>query len=198
MSSYLIENVKVADVYYIKGFLDLWCNCLYSEDFEVYHVSDFLGKSKNLFCDSLTQEFSGHELSKNKWILEIRYKDGVVDPAEESIKKALEDLGDKVEGARTGKRYYIEGRLEKDQVKEISKILSNEMIEDCFSGFEKVKIQFPKFEKGNPIKKMLEMPILNADDEKLKLISKENMLALSLEEMKAIQKYFISKKQKPF
>ena len=176
LSFYQIESVKVADVYYVKGSVE---------------------NSESLFCNNLIQEFSDTNLASGRWIAEIRYKEGVTDPAEESIKRALEDVGNKVDGVRAGKRYYVKGELNQDQVNEICEILANGIIEDCFSGFEELEVPFPVFEKGGPVKEFSEISLLDADDEKLELISKERMLALSLDEMKVIQERFREKNRNP-
>ena len=176
LDSFPIERVKVADVYYVKGSVE---------------------NSENLFSDNLAQKLSDGSLRRGKWIFEIRYKEGVTDPAEESIKRALEDLGNKVDGVRTGKRYYVKGELSRDQVKKIRETLANGIIEECFSGFEELEVPFPVFEKGGPVKEFSYVALLDAGDEELRFISKERMLALSLDEMKTIQKHFRGKNRDP-
>ena len=171
-----VKTVRVADVYYVKGSAE---------------------NSEELFCSKLTHEFSKPGLAEGRWLIETRYREAVADPAEESIKKALQDLGNEVDGVRTGKKYYIEADLDQEKVKKACEALSNSLIEECFSGFGKLEVPFPVFAKGCPVKKVSETAMLNADDEMLGRVSRERGFALSLEEMKAVQKYFVKQNRNP-
>src|SRR3989338_1088765 len=72
-------DVRVSDAYYISGSLS---------DDDVEEISE------RLLSDALTQEYEiRSRRKKGSWIVEVRYKDNVSDPAEDSIVKAIKDLG---------------------------------------------------------------------------------------------------------
>ena len=171
-----IESVKVTDVYYIEG--------------------DVSG-ARSLFYDELTQKIPGPETGKGAWVVESRYKDAVSDPAEDSIRKALESLGGKADSVRTARRYYVRGRIGRQEIEEVCKKLANGIVEDCFFGFEKAGAPEPKPLQGSPSGEIREISVLNSEDSELESISREGMLALSLEEMKAIKKHFMEKGRNP-
>ncbi|MBI2664516.1 phosphoribosylformylglycinamidine synthase subunit PurL [Candidatus Woesearchaeota archaeon] len=132
------------------------------------------------------------------WIIETRYKDEVSDPAEDSIKKALRDMGKEVKSVRTAKRYYLKADADEQTIKKICrKELANETVEDYFYGYGKLKAPNPRLLEGKAAAKISEIEMVNADDETLQQISREGLLALSLDEMKAIQAYFRKQNRNP-
>lgn len=93
--------------------------------------------TKELFIDNVSENFSIYrerKTKKNCWIIEIFLKDGVTDPVGETSKKTIIESGIlKDVEVKTGKKYYITGKLTKEQVKEIcEKILANTLIHNYF------------------------------------------------------------------
>jgi len=93
-------DVRVSDVYYIDG--------LGSDELEE--------TAKAVFSDSLTQNYEiSSSRKEGQWIIEVRYKDNVSDPAEDSIIRAIKDFGKDAGAVRTAKRYYI-SNVNKEEV----------------------------------------------------------------------------------
>jgi len=127
---------------------------------------------------------------------EIAYNPGVMDPVEESTRKAIRDMGIYgVKSLRTEKKYFIEGKITESDFKSIcEKLLYNKVIQHMVKGHSAKSI--PRLRSGqvghsNGYKfKLITVDILSADDKKLMKISKDGQLFLNLKEMQEIKKYF--------
>ena len=110
-----------------------------------------------------------------------------MDPVEESAKKAISDLGIRgVKTLKTARKYLIRGNLSYKNIHSIAeKILYNKVIQHIVKKEAGIQPETPsrKF-------KLQYIDILNAGNRKLNNISKNGQLFLTLEEMKAIQRYF--------
>ena len=169
------EAVKVSDVYYLEGSFS-------DEDLKTI---------SKLFVNELVQNYkTGIAKKEGAWIIEVRYKDSVSDPAEDSIRKALHDMGKPSNSVRTAHRYYVEGLFEESDIKSMCSGLANKMVEECYYGFEELDAKEPKAASGKANQEINEVNIREADEKELLKISKEGMLSLSIEEMKFIQNYF--------
>jgi len=154
--------------------------------------------AQKLLVDPITQDFSVTTV-KNSLIklpgflsgtkvIEVAYNPGVMDPVEESTLKGIRDLGiNSVKTVRTAKRFLIKGRLSPKEINIINdKLLCNKIIQHVveegsfLSSSAEINYQF----------KLATVAILNADDEKLKDISREGQLFLNLKEMQQIKHYF--------
>jgi len=118
-----VSNVCVVDVYWLDADLtpdrlDLIC--------------------RSLLVDPVTQEYQCGYSSRDKaqidtthHTVEVAYNAGVTDPVEDSIMKAVRDLG--VEGVRavkTAKRYLLQGQLDEHQLMSIPyRLLVNPIIQ---------------------------------------------------------------------
>jgi phosphoribosylformylglycinamidine synthase len=171
-----IREVSFVHVYFLKGRLE---------------EKDANLVCGNLLCDPVTEEYAfdssfPYPASKKTHIVEVSYNPGVMDPVEESVKKAILDLGIKdISSVKTAKRFVIKGPLSKNELDSITyKLLCNKVIQHVSAGAE----QFPP----TPSYKfnLITVDIINADDTKLMKISKDGQLFLNLEEMKAIKNYF--------
>ncbi len=138
--------------------------------------------SKN---DSLNPPASRDGLS----VVEVAYKPGVMDPVEESTLKAIRDLGiNEIQGVRTAKKYFLEGRLsEKELNVVINKVLANKLIHRLtgrvFEGPKVLKDSLGKF-------KVFFVPMREMKDKELLSLSHRGQLFLNLAEMKAIRGHF--------
>ena len=151
-----------------------------------------------LLCDPITEEYAINsafefEASKEIHIVEVAYNSGVMDPAEESVKKAILDLGIKtVSSIKTAKKYAIKSHLSKKEVNFITeKILCNKVIQ-----------HIPRIDEKPPLTPIYKFNLVtvnmrDADDNMLIKISKDGQLFLSLEEMKEIKKYYDSLGKNP-
>lgn len=131
--------------------------------------------------------------ARNRHVVEIAYNPGVMDPVEESVRKAIKDMGTKgVESLSTSKKYVIKGSLSASQLEKLTeKLLYNKVIQHVVTHKELQKeLESYKF-------KPVEIDIINASDNKLKKISREGQLYLNLTEMKAIKTHFKKQKRNP-
>ncbi|MCK5022582.1 MAG: phosphoribosylformylglycinamidine synthase subunit PurS [Candidatus Aenigmarchaeota archaeon] len=97
--------------------------------------------AKELFTDNVIQYFNFSKFDengahvnnlvkeKNVWVVEVFFKQGVMDPAGLSVQNALDILGHKDMKVKTGTFYVISGNVSEDELKDIcSRYLTNEMI----------------------------------------------------------------------
>ncbi len=117
--------------------------------------------------------------------VEIFYNPGVMDPWEESVKKAILDLGfNSVNAIKTAKRYLIKGEISDEKLKlAAEKLLYNRVIQNTKTC--PIKIKSPKYKFRLNIVKLL-----NLDKKGLIKLSKDGQLFLNLEEMLTIKGYF--------
>jgi len=93
---------------------------------------------KNLLADPVTQDYwhgrtprEGEETGIGYHAIEVAYNAGVTDPVEETVMKALGDLGmGDVRGVKTAKRYLLQGQLDERELEVISsRLLLNPIIQ---------------------------------------------------------------------
>ncbi len=185
-----VTNVRVHQVYIIFGNVN-------KNDVDII--------AKNLLVDTVTQRYEftqGTSISvKSKissnllYIIEISRKPGVMDPTEQSVLKALHDIGINVDSIKTAKRYIIEGNLSLETIRTIAtKVLANTKIEDIF-----IYPEIPNYNHSTihyTFKRNI-VPLLNADNARLSEISTLGQLSLNLQEMQSIQKHYKSLDREP-
>lgn len=117
-----------------------------------------------------------------------------MDPVEDSVKKAIKDLGiENVKIVRTAKKYLLRGSLTKKEILSISeKILFNKVIQHTVKGKATIYPEPPPYQF-----KLTHVNILKADDKRLKNISKTGQLFLNIDEMRTIRNYFRLLKRDP-
>ena len=107
---------------------------------------------QRILADPVTQEYRSFSGSGDKasaesggqsHTIEVAYNAGVADPVEETVMKAMRDLGIKgVKAVRTTRRYLLKGRLSKKQGEEIcGRLLVNPIIQHIL---EPGQFTFPK------------------------------------------------------
>jgi len=172
-----VKKVNVAQVFIISGDIT---------------ESDIKRIAEELLADSITEEYSMGKGCRVKGgisrVVEIAYNPGVMDPVEESARKAIRDMGIYgVKSLRTERKYYIEGKITEQDFKNIcEKLLYNKVIQHVVKG-EGLRVK----DAGGGYKfKLITVDILGADDKKLMKISKDGQLFLNLREMQEIKKYF--------
>lgn len=156
----------------------------------------------SLLHDPVLQEISISPVAKDfDWIVEVGFRPGVTDNearvAQETICTGLE-LSDKEKlSVYTSIQYVLKGRLSKKEVEHIARdLLSNQLIEQCRikgiedweknPGFEPITAQVT----GISTDHVDIVPISSMDENELKALSQERILALSLEELICIQRYY--------
>jgi phosphoribosylformylglycinamidine synthase subunit PurSL len=154
------------------------------------------------YSDPVTQEFALGPLALAQglafdWCIEVGFRPGVTDNEGRTAAQALELLlGRKLqagEAVYTSTQYLLRGRLSREQITTIAaKLLANELIERFtildhqeFTAQGGVTAHAPRV-AGGTRHQVLEID-LNVADEELLRISREGILALTLEEMKIIR-----------
>ena len=193
-----VDEIRVVQVYLVEGVLS----------------GDDIGRiCDELLIDGLTQDYICINRSPNvqtgkitpgpKWqgndahAIEVTRKKGVMDPVESTVIKGIKDLGLSARSVKTAKRFLIAGQLTTDQLDTIAnKVLANKIIEDVFID------KYNLFYEGNnetvdDVFHKRELDILDADDEQLLEVSERGQMYLTVEEMKAVQHYFVTLGRKP-
>lgn len=169
-----IETVEVRDVYYID------------KRFSLKQI-DLI--AKELFCDPVVEEYN---IGPGRGF-EVLFNPGVTDPKEESIKKAIADLGIKDTRhsswrIKTATDYIIKGKYKKKIIEECAALfLYNPLIQHIKYAEEKP----PRHKKYK-----LQILKINLDGNLVKL-SQDMGLSLSKIEMETIKEYFRQKNREP-
>jgi len=178
----MVTNVHVVDIYWLDA--DLAPDAL-----------DLVGY--RLLADPITQECRYSTLSidtlgeVNQQLhgVEVAYNAGVADPVEESVLKAIRDLGlEDVRAVKTSKKYIIEGQLDENQLEVIcSRLLVNPIIQHVV---EQEHFAFPE----NPQYKfrLEQVDILTADTAEL-----ASCFGFNNDELQAIIRYFQQQGRNP-
>ena len=177
-----VGQVKFVSVYLIEGDIS---------------EADAKKIAEELLIDPVTQEYSfkGSVSDESGYSpVEVAYNPGVMDPVEESAKKAIRDLGiNGVKEVKTAKRYLIKGKFSENQIRSIAeKILYNKVIQHAVKKLSSIYPEPPPYRF-----KLITLNMLKADDARLRELSKAGHLFLNLEEMRTIQKYFRKLKRNP-
>ena len=193
-----IDEIRMVQVYLVDGDLS-------GED-----IGRICGE---LLVDGLTQDYicingsSGVQASEiklgSKWqgddahAIEVTRKRGVMDPVESTVIKGIKDLGLSVRSVKTAKRFLIAGQLTTDQLETIAnKVLANKIIEDVFIDKDNLFYE-GKNETVDYAFHKQELDILDADDDQLLEVSERGQMYLTVEEMRAVQDYFVALGRKP-
>ncbi len=176
-----VKDVKFIQVYIIRGSL--------SESQAARICEELL--SDKVSQDYLIRTFEEAPSSPGKFTVEIAYNPGVMDPAEASVLKGIQDLGiTGAESVSTAKKYIISGKISPAQLKTIAdKLLYNKLIQHVVNpacaqalGLEQPGYSF----------RPVTVDLLGAKDAGLLKISKKRQLFLNLEEMRTLQLQFQS------
>jgi phosphoribosylformylglycinamidine synthase len=181
-----VDSVKTIDVYTVDANLSL-------EEIEKVATGPFL--------DPIIQEFSiGKPLAHDfDWAIEVGYKPGVTDNVGRTAREAIEILLQRKfkpeEGVYTSVLYLIKGRLIREQAEWIATgLLANPLIQRfeikdrrSWKPGVGMGITVPKVTGKNEVQ-VAEIN-LQIRDEDLLRISSERVLALTLNEMKALRIY---------
>jgi phosphoribosylformylglycinamidine synthase subunit PurSL len=187
-----VEKVSTIEVYTIDGDLT---------------KEDLKKAATGPLSDPVIQHFSINTplAADFDWLIEVGFRPGVTDnvgkTAREAIKLLLGDSIGKCEiGVYTSRQYLINGRITKYDVQKIaSGLLANDLIErhqiiskKDFDFSRGIPAYIPTVSgKTQPLVK--EINLAEAGDEELLNISREGVLALNLQEMKAIRDYYRDK-----
>jgi phosphoribosylformylglycinamidine synthase len=144
---------------------------------------------RDLLADDLVEsgELSPLGRAEQGLLATVLLKPGVMDPAALTVAEVARDFGLPLSAVRTFRRYYgppIDGPA-RDVL--FRKVLANEAIEQVVPG----PLTLDHLGVGTPYTfSLVRVPLLTADDEELKRISRQGQLSLSLDEMRTIQGHF--------
>jgi len=144
-----VSDVRVVDIYWLDADLlpdklDLICHRLLADpvtqDYQFFTTSTNIKgnlKGQSPFSTNPSpspyqgEGDTGGEVYNKSHTVEVAYNAGVTDPVEETIMKAVRDLGvEGVSGVKTAKRYLIQGQLDTYQLETIcSRLLVNPIIQ---------------------------------------------------------------------
>jgi phosphoribosylformylglycinamidine synthase subunit PurSL len=157
---------------------------------------------QELFTDPIVQESSASSrLARDfSWIIEVGFRPGVTDnvgrTAREGIEEVLKRHLAPEEAIYTSRQYLLTGRLTRDQIERVAgDLLGNSLIQrwqiasiaDWAEGYDP-DLGLPKVGGSEPVR--VDSIPLNLTDAELGQLSERRMLALSLEEMQAIRRYY--------
>jgi phosphoribosylformylglycinamidine synthase len=164
-----IEYIEVRDIYYLHG---------------VISKKQAERIASELLCDPVVEQYRIGDPGG----LEILYNPGVTDPKEESIKKAISDLGITIDAAKTGTNYIIKGSYDEVRLQQTAGLfLFNPLVQHIKHVDEEVY-------KPAPYRLSVHSIDLSGD---LNKISRDMGLFLSGIEMKQISEYFSKEGKKP-
>lgn len=152
--------------------------------------------AEEIFCDPVIHEYSinkalpalGHDLS-----VIVYFKSGVTDNIASTIRRTLKEINlyplQENEEVFSAKKYLFKDIDIADVKKIAENMLYNPLIEDMIIAYSDNKIDIDKkhFSEKKPIVETIDLNISNSD---LMKISRSRTLALNLDEMKTIKKYF--------
>jgi len=172
-----VKQARVSDVYLLEGELD---------ETEVRKIG------QELLADPVVEDFSWGEgpLSRieggDTHVIEVAYNPGVTDPVEESVGKAIRDLGiATVKSVKTARKYSLQGELSDETLQSIcDKLLVNSLIQHVVTKREAVALPSTTYKFV-----LTNVDLLNLDDDGLMEVSKDR-LWLNLNEMRHIKNYF--------
>lgn len=154
--------------------------------------------------DPVIQEYAvNRPLAKNfNWLIEVGFRPGVTDNVGKTAREAIVLLlGDRINDRKinvyTSRQYLIEGKISKADADKIAAgVLANDLIErhqvvaaGDFDFSHGLPAYVPQV-LGEDKPTVEEINLAGFNDGQLLKISQEKLLALNLEEMKAMQKYF--------
>jgi phosphoribosylformylglycinamidine synthase II len=172
-----VEHATVSDVYLLEGELD---------EAEVNKIG------QELLADPIVEDYSWGEGSlpriedEDAHVIEVAYNPGVTDPVEESVGKAIRDLGiTTVTSVKTARKYSLWGKLSEEILQSIcDKLLVNSLIQHVITKQEVVALPPTTYKFA-----LTTVDLLNMDDNGLMEVSKDR-LWLNLNEMSHIKDYF--------
>jgi phosphoribosylformylglycinamidine synthase len=122
------------------------------------------------------------------WVkLTVLPKPGVMDPVAESVVSAARELGLAVKAVRTFRRYQVKSEALAAERDLCRKVLANDAIEQVIDG----TLPDGPLTVGTPyVFRKVVVPLRDLNDSALEKLSRDGQLALTLDEMRAIQAHF--------
>ncbi|MBN2454090.1 phosphoribosylformylglycinamidine synthase subunit PurL [Candidatus Woesearchaeota archaeon] len=154
--------------------------------------------AEKVLTDPVIQDHAFIPRKKEAWIVEVAYKPNVTDPIEQSIIKAVNDIGVEMSSASAAVRYFFPAEMDENEIRKIcTEMLANEQVQEYRIGKGGLKAEGKRLKKSTSEGEVKEIELLGADDDELLRISREGILSLNLAEMKQIRDYFEKEKRNP-
>jgi phosphoribosylformylglycinamidine synthase len=170
-----LERLDITRVYLLRG-------ALTRKDADLVAKTTFADR----VVDAYLVRDASHAARHAKDELEVLYHPGVSDPSEASIKRAIRELGFANVDVRSARRYRFTGELTRRQIEAAAKaILYNPLIQHVGTPDERLFPPVPEYKF-----KLLTVEIIDKGARALMRISRQGQLALNLEEMRSLQRYY--------
>jgi phosphoribosylformylglycinamidine synthase II len=184
---------------------------------QLYRISGNLESSQldqlvtQLLVDPVVQEASRIQYAPDAHIVDVFFHPGVTDTLAESVLLGARMLGiNGLERVETGRRYLLDRRLSESEVRIIAQaLLYNPVIQDYELHIAREDAQahaetaYGDMQTSDVIggetttPPVSSIPITGMSDQQLLALSKEGLLALDLDEMRAIQQYYREQQREP-
>ncbi len=149
-----------------------------------------------LLADSVVEQFVvGRRDPAANHSIDITLQPGVTDPIAENLIRAAQYLHIDLEQAASARRYDLAGDLSAEELETLAiRLFSNPVIQRHSVD---AAIEPPFVEPQESDGRVATIPLREADDERLLAISKERRLSLDLDEMKAVQEWYVREGREP-
>ena len=153
--------------------------------------------SRELLTDPVTEQYviGVSPQGDANHTIDVTLQVGVTDPVAENLIRATKNLNIELSNVATGQHFKLYGDLSTDELEQLaSKVFSNTVVQR-YSIDEAISPPFIDPRDGDGFVETI--IIRGADDTELLNISKERRLSLDLNEMKAVQNWYISEGREP-
>ena len=170
-----VADVRLVRVYIIKG------------DFS----NEQLSRIARLLADPVSDIYAINAPvldEKDTVVVQVAKKPGVMDTVALTVKKALSEMGLAADAVRTAKKFILKGSPTRQDIDTVvRRVLANETVEEAHFGSQPLDV--PK-EPPEYKFRLVTVKLSGKNDAELERISREGMLALNVEEMRAVQAHF--------
>jgi len=184
-----LADVRVQTLYFLRGDLtpadlDLLCTTLLVDPI----IETVAWNPVKETADSLPAR------QAEDWIVEVGLHPGVTDAVAGQIVDTAGALGVQDIQAATGQRYELVGALTEDDVRNIARrLLCNETIQHFYLG--QMAPAFPSVAQASD--RAAHISLTACTDQELVTLSRERLLALNIDEMRAVRDYFATQERDP-
>jgi phosphoribosylformylglycinamidine synthase len=126
--------------------------------------------------------------------IDVVRRPGVMDPVATSVQRALRTVAVNVAAVRTYRSFWVRGVAAED-LQQVAGLLGNKVVEEIRVA-PKAAVLPSSSLPAHPNERRV-VPVCEVDDDELQRLSRDGMLALSLEEMRVIQQHFRTEGREP-
>ena len=186
---YALDGIAVTELYFLQGDLrddDVERLCRHV----LYDPVSQSCRWDRLADGNVVESEAPSSARRDTTEIEVTLHPGVTDSVAESIIRGANTIGIAgITQAAAGSRFTLQGELSAAQAQHIAKgLLCNTVIQHFTLG--SATPPFVRVHRDEHERKAKIVPVLQADDRELQQLSRQRLLSLNLEEMRAIQVYF--------